>query len=84
MDFGRFNTSDYVRKKADEVLNKICIMIDNGEVPDLRNMKTYNDREEIPMVVVDMIERLVLMNYNDKPDPKTVKEINRFVEKMDL
>jgi len=84
LDFGRFNTSDYVRKKADEVLNKICIMIDNGEVPDLRNMKTYNDREEIPMVVVDMIERLVLMNYNDKPDPKTVKEINRFVEKMDL
>ena len=31
-----------------------------------------------------MVEKLVLINYCDKPDKKIVKEIRGAVEKMDL
>lgn len=84
LDFWRFNTDEYVIKKADDCLNIICRMIENKECPDLRYMKTYNDWDNIPIEIISMIEKLVLLNYCDKPDKKIVEEIRTAVDKMNL
>lgn len=84
LDFGRFNTDEHVKKKANETLKEICKMIENKECPDLRFMKTYNDWDNVPMKVVSMVEKLVLLNYCDKPDQRIVEEIRTAVDKMDL
>ncbi|HPC34084.1 MAG TPA: hypothetical protein PLP73_00330 [Candidatus Absconditabacterales bacterium] len=84
LDFGRFNTDDYIIKKADEVLNKICSAIDAGECPDIRKFRSFADRDTMPNHILSMIERLVLLNYCDKPSQKTVDEIRFAVERMDL
>jgi hypothetical protein len=84
LDFGRFNTDDEIIKEADKTLTEICQMIQDGKCPDMRTFKTYADRDNVPMEVIDKIERLVLMNYCDKPDKTVVKEIRDAVKKMDL
>lgn len=84
LNFDRFNIDEEIIKDADETLNEICRMIQSGECPDMRTFKTFKDRDLVPMVIVDKIERLVLMNYCDKPDKKVVKEIRDAVNKMDL
>ena len=43
MDFERFNTDDYIKKSADEVLTKICHKIENDECPDVRLFKSIDD-----------------------------------------
>jgi len=84
LDFWRFDTYEYVVKKADETLNYICDQINNGKCPDLRNLKTYNDWSAVPLDIVSRIEKLVLINYCDKPNKKIVQEIWDTAEKMDL
>ena len=84
LDFGRFNTDEYMKKKADEVLNYICEQIEIKSCPDLRNMKTYSDWDVVPMEIISKIERLVLINYCDKPDKKVVNEIRMAADTMNL
>jgi len=84
LDFGRFNTDEYMKKKADEVLNYICGQIEIKSCPDLRNMKTYSDWDVVPMEIISKIERLVLINYCDKPDKKVVNEIRMAADTMNL
>jgi len=84
LDFERFNTDEYMKKKADEVLNYICGQIEIKSCPDLRNMKTYSDWDVVPMEIISKIERLVLINYCDKPDKKVVNEIRMAADTMNL
>jgi len=84
LDFERFNTDEYMEKKADEVLNYICGQIEIKSCPDLRNMKTYSDWDVVPMEIISKIERLVLINYCDKPDKKVVNEIRMAADTMNL
>ena len=84
LDFERFNTDEYMKKKADEVLNYICEQIEIKSCPDLRNMKTYSDWDVVPMEIISKIERLVLINYCDKPDKKVVNEIRMAADTMNL
>ena len=84
LDFERFNTDEYMEKKADEVLNYICEQIEIKSCPDLRNMKTYSDWDVVPMEIISKIERLVLINYCDKPDKKVVNEIRMAADTMNL
>ena len=84
LDFERFNTDEYMKKKADEVLNYICGQIEIKSCPDLRNMKTYSDWDAVPMEIISKIERLVLINYCDKPDKKVVNEIRMAADTMNL
>lgn len=84
LDFGRFNTDNYVKQRANETLDVIVDMIKKWECPDLRFFKNYNDWDSVPMKVVSMIEKLVLINYCDKPDKSVVEEIRIAAEKMDL
>ena len=50
----------------------------------MRHFKSYNDWDAVPAEIVSMIEKLVLLNYCDKPDQKVVDEIRKAVEMMDL
>ena len=84
LDFERFNTDEYMKKKADEVLNYICGQIEIKSCPDLRNMKTYSDWDVVPMEIISKIEKLVLINYCDKPDKKVVNEIRMAADTMNL
>lgn len=84
LDFWRFNTDDYVKNKANETLNIICKKIEDKECPDIRYFKSYNDWDAVPNEIVSMIEKLVLLNYCDKPDQKVVNEIREAVEMMNL
>ena len=65
-------------------MNMITLQINDKSIPDLRNFKTYNDRDAVPDDIISSIEKLVLMNYCDKPDKKIVEEIRRAAKKMDL
>lgn len=84
LEFDRFGTDDEIRKEADRVLVEICKMIEDGICPDIRGFKAYNDRDAVPDEIISMIEKLVLMNYCDKPDKSIVEEIRTAVKKMDL
>lgn len=84
LDFWRFNTDEYIIKKADQTLNYICNKISNWLCPDIRTFKSYDDWSKLPMDIISMIEKLVLMNYCDKPNKKIVNEIRESVEMMDL
>lgn len=84
LEFDRFNTDNYIKKRANEEMDRICNEIQEKRCPDLRYMKSYKDRDAVPNLVVDRIEKLVLINYCDKPDKKTVNEIRGAAEKMDL
>ena len=50
----------------------------------MRHFKSYNDWDAVPLEIVSMIEKLVLLNYCDKPDQKIVNEIRGAVDMMDL
>lgn len=84
LDFGRFSIDDYVIGKAKETLNRICQKINAWECPDMRKFHTFKDRDSVPLDVLSSIEKLVLLNYCDKPDKKVVKEVRDVVESMDL
>lgn len=84
LEFDRFKLDSYVRDMADRVLNKICQMITDGDCPDVRQFRSFNDWDKIPMEIVSMIEKLVLVNYCDKPDKNVVNEIRIAVEEINL
>jgi hypothetical protein len=71
-------------KRAEKVLKNICLQVDAGTCPDMRKFKSFKDRDQVPLEVVSEIEKLVLLNYCDKPNKNVVKEVRRAVEKMDL
>jgi len=60
------------------------MQIEDKTCPDIRNFRSYNDRDAVPDDIISMIEKLVLMNYCDKPDKSVVKEIRLAVEQIDL
>ena len=84
LEFDRFNTDEFVKEQADKTLNYICREIDNGNCPDIRKFRSLNDRDQLPDKILSQIEKLVLYNYCDKPNPNVVKEIRTAVEQMDL
>jgi hypothetical protein len=50
----------------------------------MRYFKSYNDWDAVPLEIVSMIEKLVLLNYCDKPDQKVVDSIRMAVGMMNL